>query len=258
MKTPLSPETIFDLTGRTALVTGSSRGIGAAIARGLAAAGARVAVHGQTEKSTVETCRLIKSGAGLCEVLFGDLAKPGQGRQLVESCEELFGRLDILVINASAQINAPLSQLNEADLSLQIDVNVRSTIEMLQTSLPLMAARGWGRVVSIGSINQSGPKPVVTAYAATKAAQHNLIQSQAREYAKSGVVLNTLSPGLIDTDRNADRSRDNPKGWADYVAQANWMGRMGTPEEMVGAAVFLSSDACSFMTGEAVTLSGGY
>ncbi len=258
MKTPLSPEAIFDLTGRTALVTGSSRGIGAAIARGLAAAGARVAVHGQTEASTVETCRHIYGELGQCEALFGDLARPGQGRKLVETCEELFGKLDILVINASAQINAPLSQLNEADLSLQIDVNLRSTIEMLQTSLPLMAARGWGRVVSIGSINQSGPKPLVTAYAATKAAQHNLIQSQARDYAKSGVVLNTLSPGLIDTDRNADRSQDDPVGWADYVAQANWMGRMGTPEEMVGAAVFLSSDACSFMTGEVVTLSGGY
>ena len=188
----------------------------------------------------------------------GDLAQPGRASALIEECEQLAGQLDILVVNASAQINAPLSGLTQADLSFQIDVNLRATIEMLQTCLPRMAARGWGRVVNIGSINQSGPKPVVTAYAATKAAQHNLIQSQAREYAQSGVVLNTLSPGLIDTDRNANRKRDDPEGWAAYCESANWMGRAGEARELVGAALLLASDACSFMTGEVVTLSGGY
>ena len=120
-----------------------------------------------------------------------------------------------------------------------------------------MAARNWGRVVSIGSINQSLPKPVVTAYAATKAAQHNLIQSQAREYARSGVVLNTLSPGLVDTDRNAIQKRQGQKHWNRYTEQANWMGRVGQPEEMVGAAIFLSSSASSFITGEVINLTGG-
>lgn len=253
-----TPQQIFDLKGRTALVTGSSRGIGAAIARGLAAAGAQVAVHGQSQSSTAKTLTRIAEDDGRAEAVFGDLSKPGQGRNLIETCEQRFGHLDILVINASAQINASLADLTEDDLSFQIDVNLRSTIEMLQTCLPLMAARGWGRVVNIGSINQSGPKPVVTAYAATKAAQHNLIQSQAREYARSGVVLNTLSPGLIDTDRNAGRKFNDPEGWAEYLDSANWMGRMATPKELVGAALMLASDASSFMTGEVVTLSGGY
>ena len=253
-----APNALFDLSGRTALVTGASRGIGAAIAKGLAAAGAHVFAHGQTEASADATVEAIATAGGRADPIFGDLVAPSAGSSLIRSCEERAGRMDILVINASAQINAPLRELTDEDLSFQIDVNLRSTVDMLRCALPLMAARRWGRVVNIGSINQSGPKPVVTAYAATKAAQHNLVQSQAREYAQTGVTLNTLSPGLIDTDRNADRKANDPDGWNAYAAQANWMGRAGTPEEMVGAAVFLASDASRFMTGEVVTLSGGY
>ncbi|CUH76682.1 Gluconate 5-dehydrogenase [Tritonibacter multivorans] len=253
-----APNALFDLSGRTALVTGASRGIGAAIAQGLAAAGAHVFAHGQTERSAAATVTAITEAGGSAEAIFGDLAERSMGSALIRSCEARAGKLDILVINASAQINAPLDQLTDADLSFQIDVNLRATVDMLRGALPLMAAQGWGRVVNIGSINQSGPKPVVTAYAATKAAQHNLVQSQAREYAQTGVTLNTLSPGLIDTDRNADRKATDPEGWQAYVAQANWMGRAGTADEMVGAAVFLASDASRFMTGEVLTLSGGY
>ena len=120
-----------------------------------------------------------------------------------------------------------------------------------------MADRGWGRVVNIGSINQLRPKGIVAAYAATKAATHNLIQSQARDYADRGVLLNTLAPGLVDTDRNADRKNSDPVAWENYVKDVNWMGRAGQPQEMVGAALFLASDACSFMTGEVVVVSGG-
>ncbi len=252
-----APNEVFDLSGRTALVTGSSRGIGAAIARGLAAAGAHVFVHGSSDTSVGATLTAIQADGGSARGVSCDLAIPDAGRRLITECEARAGALDILVVNASAQLNAPLANLTQEDLSFQIDVNLRSTIAMLQVCLPRMAARGWGRVVNIGSINQSGPKPVVTAYAATKAAQHNIIQSQARQYAGTGVVLNTLSPGLIDTDRNAER-KNNPDEWQEYLATANWMGRAGLPEELIGAALLLSSSACSFMTGEVLTLSGGY
>jgi NAD(P)-dependent dehydrogenase (short-subunit alcohol dehydrogenase family) len=250
-------ETIFGLTGRTALVTGSSRGIGAAIAEGLAGAGARVIVHGSRPDAAAETLARIRATGGEVFEIDGDLAAPGAGSDLVERAEAM-GPVDILVINASAQVNATLADLTPDDLSLQIDVNLRSTLEMLQAALPRMAARGWGRVVSVGSINQLRPKSIVTAYAATKAAQHNIIQSQARDYARQGVLLNTLAPGLVDTDRNAGRRDDDPAAWDQYVRGLNWMGRAGKPEEMVGAAVFLASDACSFMTGESMVLSGGY
>lgn len=253
-----TPNDLFDLTGKTALVTGSTRGIGNAIAQGLAGAGAHVIVHGQTLDATVDTLRAISSQGGSCSALAADLSQKGAGGTLIKACEAEAGQLDILVINASAQINAPLADLTDDDLNFQLNVNLRSTIDMLQSCLPRMAERGWGRVVNIGSINQFGPKPIVTAYAATKAAQHNLIQSQARAYAQTGVILNTLAPGLIDTDRNAGRKSSDTDAWASYVAEANWMGRAGHVDEMVGAALFLSTQASSFMTGEVLTLSGGY
>lgn len=172
---------IFGLGGKTALVTESSRGIGDAIAEGLSAAGAEVVVHARSLSATEATCTHIRQNGGIARPLAMNLAGRGSGKRLIEKTEELCGALDILVINASAQVNADLASLTDEDLDFQINVNLRSTVEMLQTSLPRMAERGWGRVVSIGSINQSQPKAIVTAYAATKAAQHNLIQSQAGE-----------------------------------------------------------------------------
>lgn len=253
----LSPQKVFNLTGKSALITGSSRGIGAAIAQAYAAAGARVFVHGQTERSADRTRELIVSAGGNADTVYGDLGVLGQGAALVQACEREANGLDILVINASAQINASLSALSIEDLTKQFEVNLRSTVEMLQVCLPNMAERGWGRVVNIGSVNQSQPKSVVTAYAATKAAQHNLIQSQARQYAALGVLLNTLSPGLIDTDRASDRKSTDLQQWLAYTREVNWMGRAGEAHEMIGAALLLGSNACSFMTGEVVTLSGG-
>ncbi len=249
---------IFGLHGRTALVTGSSRGIGAAIAQGLSAAGATVVVHGQTLSATDAIRESLQLTGRKVYALGADLSMRGQGRELIETAENLAGQLDILVVNASAQVNAPLEALTDDDLDFQLNVNLRSTVEMLRTCLPSMATRGWGRVVNIGSINQLRPKSVVTAYAATKAAQHNLIQSQARDYARHGVLLNTLAPGLIDTDRNAQAKASDPAAWTRYAEQLNWMGRAGEAQEMVGAALFLSSNACSFMTGESIVLSGGY
>lgn len=248
---------IFGLTGRTALVTGSSRGIGAAIAEGLAGAGARVVVHGASPGAAAGTLARVRATGSVGWELDADLSLPHAGRNLIERAEVL-GPLDILVINASAQVNATLANLRADDLALQIDVNLRATLDMLHAALPRMAERGWGRVVSIGSINQLHPKSIVTAYAATKAAQHNIIQSQARDYACKNVLLNTLAPGLVDTDRNAGRRDADPDGWAAYVQNLNWMGRAAQAKEMVGAAIFLASDACSFMTGETIVLSGGY
>ncbi|MDX0955016.1 SDR family oxidoreductase [Sinorhizobium medicae] len=249
---------IFSLKGRTALVTGSSRGIGAAIAQAYAAYGARVVLHGQKPGATAGVEQAISAAGGDAVSIQGELSPPGAGGDLISAAETAAGPLDILVINASAQINGSFDDVTPEDFATQINVNLRSTVEMLQTALPGMAERGWGRVVNIGSINQLRPKSIVSIYAATKAAQHNLIQSLARDYAPRGVLLNTLAPGLIDTDRNAARREGDPEGWENYVRTLNWMGRAGAPDEMVGAALFLASNACSFMTGEAVVMSGGY
>ncbi|GHC76475.1 SDR family NAD(P)-dependent oxidoreductase [Limoniibacter endophyticus] len=250
-------DTLFNLEGRRALVTGSSRGIGAAIAEGLSSFGAEVVLHGTTRDATDDVAAKIRSAGGTCHAVGCDLSQKDAGVRIVEEAERIAGAVDILVINASAQINGQIETIDEESFALHVAVNLRSTVDMLQFCLPKMRDRGWGRVVSIGSINQTRPKPVVTMYAATKAAQHNLVQSLAQQYARSGVLLNTLAPGLIDTDRNAQRRDSDPEGWGAYIRQVNWMGRAGHVNEMVGAAVFLSSNACSFMTGETITMSGG-
>lgn len=249
---------IFDLSGRVALVTGSSRGIGAAIAKGLADFGASVALHGSAESPPALKLRdAIRSEGRASDMFVNDLSAPKAGSRLIKDVFRQFGRLDILVINASAQINEPIDAVTEATLSKQLRVNFQATVEMLQSALPIMTKAQWGRVVNIGSVNQRSPKAIVSVYAATKAAQHNLIASQAREYAKHGVLLNTLAPGMVDTDRNADRKTADPKAWKEYVSGLNWMGRAASVDEMVGAAVFLSSPACSFMAGESIYLTGG-
>lgn len=253
-----SLQDIFGITGKVALVTGSSRGIGAAIAEGLALAGANVVVHGRTLKSTGNTVAKIRNLNRTVWFKPCDLSVVGSGKKLIKEVIERTGKLDILVLNASLQINATLEEMAADDLQMHFNANLRSTVELLQESLPHMVEQGWGRVVNIGSINQSRPKNIVMAYASMKAAQHNIIQSLARDYAKTGVVLNTLAPGLIDTDRNMERKTSDPVKWNEYVQNLNWMGRIGLPTEMVGAAIFLSSNSCSFMTGETIYLTGGY
>ncbi|PRY22259.1 NAD(P)-dependent dehydrogenase (short-subunit alcohol dehydrogenase family) [Aliiruegeria haliotis] len=253
----MTPNEIFDLSGRTALVTGSSRGIGEAIAEGLAGAGARVVTHATTLAGAERTADKIRAAGGQAEAVVLPLDGEGAGRELIETVEDKFGPVDILVINASAQINKPLGDMTRQDMEFQIAVNLVSTVDMLECCLPRMAERGWGRVVSIGSVNQLRPKPLVPVYAATKAAQHNLILGQARDYAARNVLLNTLAPGMVATPRHADRRAADPQGFDAYCKTLNWMGRSGRSEEMVGAALLLASDACSFMTGESITLSGG-
>lgn len=252
---------IFDLSGKRALVTGAGRaqGIGAAIASGLADFGADVAVHVGSEQKGGENVRdQIRNLGRQSELFLQDLSVHGAGKHLIEKVQKDFGDIDILVLNATAQINGRFEDVTPEQYELQVNVNLGANFEILQSILPGMASRQWGRVVNIGSINQRSPKSVVALYAATKAAQHNLIQSLARDYAASGVLLNTLAPGLVDTyPEKREGDHEASEQWHTYARQLNWMGRAGVADEMVGAAVYLSSPACSFMTGETIFITGG-
>lgn len=254
----------FDLRGRQALVTGGSMGIGRAIACGLARAGANVAIQFAPDADAAvaregaadETLAAIRAAGRAGLAIPADFAAAGAAQNCAAQARTALGRIDVLVICASIQVRQALSEVTQESVERQVAVNLTASIELLESVLPGMSAAGWGRVLSIGSINQLRPDPELAVYAALKAAQHNLIRSLARAHAPLGVTLNTLSPGLIATDRNLQRRADTG-AWQAVVAAANPMARAGTPDDVVGAALLLCSPASAFITGVDLSVSGG-
>ena len=254
----------FSLHGRRALVTGGSVSIGRAIALAFADAGADIAIHharaadvafGKPEAAQ-DTATTIRERGRRAAVIEADFEQPGEARRTVAAAQQALGAVDVLVVCASIQYRTPFDEVTPEQIERQIQINFRASIELLQAALPPMKARGWGRVLTIGSINQTRPEPVLSVYAALKSAQHNLAINLARQYAPFGVTVNNLSPGLIATERNAWR-RVDADDWAKIERAANPMGRAGTPEEMAGAALLLCSEAGSFITGADLQATGG-
>ena len=246
----------FDLTGRTALITGSSRGIGRAIAQAFSERGASVAVHCRTPEEARDAAARISPLAQARVSGFGaDLAVEGAGRQLVERVFGDLGAIDIVVLNASAQVRRPFIEISPEEFSFQIDVNLRATFEILQVALPRMAEAGWGRVLTIGSVQQVRPNAKLAVYAATKSAQVNLATNLAKQYAALGITVNNLAPGLIDTDRNADLKSDETA--YRQLLQTIPAKRAGNPEECAWPALLLCSPAGGYITGADLLVDGG-
>ncbi len=239
------------LAGRTALITGSSRGIGAALARAFAAAGARVAVHcaGRIDAAT----RLADEIAG--RVVQADLAEADGAQRCWDGAVAGLGQVDILVCNASVQIPRPWLEATGADFDRQVQVNLRSTWELLRLAAPGMAARGWGRILTIGSVQEARPNPAMLVYAALKCAQTALALGLAKPLAAQGVTVNNLAPGVIDTDRTRERLVD--AAYQQRVLAGIPAGRIGEPQDCVGAAVLLCSDAGGYITGQNLFVDGG-
>lgn len=254
----------FSLEGRCALVTGGAMSMGRAIAVGLAEAGADVAVQTAPGADAAlgladaaeQTRAAITSLSRRCPVITADFIEPGAAARTVKEAETALGRIDVLVICASIQARQPFAAIGQHEIDRQVAINFTATVELLQAALPGMAARGWGRILAIGSVNETRPDPELAVYAALKTAQHNLIINLARQYAGRGVVLNTIAPGLIATERNRWRRQD-AADWARIQQAANPMHRAGTPEEIVGAALLLCSEAASFTTGANLEMTGG-
>jgi len=250
------PFATFRLTGRTALVTGARREIGRAIALGLAAAGARLAIHhaGTTEEQTdaAAVVREIQSIGGYAAAFNQDFAADEAGRTLAAAVTA-WAHVDILVLNASIELPEDFQTISREHFDRQIAVNLRSTLELLQTLVPPMAERGWGRVMTIGSVQQERPHPAMFVYAATKAAQRNWTLSLARQFGGRGVTVNNLAPGAILTARN----RQQMAVEGDALVQRIPAGRLGRPDDLVGAALLLCSDAGSYINGANLFVDGG-
>ncbi|WP_218943074.1 SDR family NAD(P)-dependent oxidoreductase [Sphingomonas sp. R-74633] len=254
----------FDLGGRQALVTGGSIGIGRAIALALAQAGANVAIQFDPKSDSAvaregaadETLSAIQARGRTALAIPADFETPDAARDCFDQARASLGAIDILVLCASVQTRLAFDEITPALIDQHVAVNFAASIALLQAALPGMAAAGWGRVLSIGSVNAVRPDPELAVYAALKAAQHNLIVNLAQVHAPSGVTLNTLSPGLIATDRNRHR-REDAAAWQAIVGAANPMARAGTPEDVAGAALLLCSPAGGFITGIDFPVAGG-
>jgi NAD(P)-dependent dehydrogenase (short-subunit alcohol dehydrogenase family) len=239
------------LRGRRALVTGSTQGIGLAIARGLAASGARVFLHGLARAPDAEA----SLGAAFAGFADADIGNVGQARALHAAASRAMSGIDILVLCVAAEIRQPIGGLTGAAIETQLATNVTASFELLTRCVPAMEAQGWGRVIAIGSVQEIHPNADALVYVATKAAQTATMRTLARHHAGTGVTFNTLRPGAIETARNAHRLAD-PTFRAAVVARIP-SGRIGIPEDCTGIAVALCTDACAYINGAEIPVDGG-
>ncbi|MDR0931441.1 MAG: SDR family oxidoreductase [Victivallales bacterium] len=246
-----SIESMFSLAGRTALVTGSSRGIGREIARTLAMAGARVVFHGSCESEA------LREAAAECGGVFvvGDLTTEEGVKSLIESCQKAVSSIDILVLNASAQKYMTLGEFDETEFQKEFQTNVGATFQLVEAFSPAMCERKWGRIITLGSVNQQRPSPRLTLYSATKAAQMNLTANFAKTLAPYGITVNCLVPGVILTDRNIEPLKDD--SYRQKVLALVPGGNFGEVEDCAGAALLLASDAGRYITGIELPVTGG-
>jgi NAD(P)-dependent dehydrogenase (short-subunit alcohol dehydrogenase family) len=254
----------FSMRGRRVLVTGGSLSIGRAIVLAFADAGADVVIQSASGADAAlghagaasELSQLLADQHVRHALIEADFSIPGEGTRAYVAAESALGGIDVLVLCASIQKRTAFAEVTAEQRERQTRVNFHASFELLQAAAPRMKAAGWGRILTIGSINQTRPDPELSVYAAQKCAQHSLTLNLAAQLAGSGVTVNNLSPGLVATARNRWR-REDEDAWRDIQFAANPMHRAGTPEEMAGAALLLCSDAGGFITGADLQATGG-
>jgi 3-oxoacyl-[acyl-carrier protein] reductase len=241
--------------GRVALVTGSSRGLGAVIARRLAHDGLAVAVNGRRgDQQADEVGRSIRAGGGAAEVFCADVTDEQQAAELVAAITGRLGQVDVLVLNAAGpQPEAPVTEVAWADHIAQLNFFVKSPVLLGRAVLPGMRARRYGRIVHIDSEVAHRPPPGRSAYTAAKNAQIGLARSWARELAPSGITVNMVAPGFVPVERHADVPDEVRNAYLASVPA----GRMGTPGDIAHAVSFLASEGAGFITGQRIVVDGG-
>jgi 3-oxoacyl-[acyl-carrier protein] reductase len=240
---------------RVALVTGSSRGLGAAIARRLARDGLAVAVNGRPgDEQVMAVSRAIRDDGGIAEGFQADVTDEGQVAGLAVAISDRLGPVDVLVVNATGpQPEAPVTEVAWADHLAQLDFFVKSPVLLGRVLLPGMQARRYGRIVHIDSEVAHRPPPGRSAYAAAKNAQIGLALSWARELAPSGITVNTVAPGFIPVERHADVAGDARQAYLATVPA----GRMGNPDDIARAVSFFAAEEAGFVTGQRIVVDGG-
>jgi NAD(P)-dependent dehydrogenase (short-subunit alcohol dehydrogenase family) len=246
----------FDLSGRTAIVIGATSGIGRAIALGLADAGADVVPTGRRERLAREAAREVEARGRRSLAITADVADTNSIQALADAVVEKFGKVDILVNAAGRTVRRPTVDVSDAEWNGIMDTNLTGMLRACRVFGRHMIERGYGRIINIGSLTSVVALYEVAAYAASKAGVAALTKSLAVEWAPHGVCVNAILPGVFRTALNeglldgTDRGRE--------LLTRTPMRRFGQPEEVAGAAVFLASDAASFVTGHLLAVDGGF
>ncbi|NIF51636.1 SDR family oxidoreductase [Burkholderia sp. Ax-1724] len=248
---------LFDLTGRTALVTGSARGIGFALAEGLATAGARVVLNGTRADTVADAVeRLAAKGLDVQGRAF-DVTDEAAVVAAFEAWDAAGVQIDILINNAGIQFRKPLVELELADWQRVIDTNLTSAFIVAKHAAKRMIARGTGgKIVNIGSLTSEAARATVGAYTAAKGGIKMLTRAMSAEWASSNIQANAIGPGYILTDMNKPLIEN--ASFDAWVKSSNPSQRWGKPEELVGTAVYLSSPASSYVNGQIIFVDGGW
>ena len=246
----------FNLKGRTAVVTGSSRGIGRSIAIALAEQGADIVINYRTQKKNAEEVyKIIKELGGNAIINKADLTNESDVRNIFDETIAEFGKIDILILNASMQIRKSWDQFTAVDIEQQISTNFSSSYNLIKLAMEDMKKRDWGRILTIGSNQESKPYLEMLIYAASKCAQTSLVRTLAAKVAKMGITINNLAPGIIITDRNRT-VLSNPE-YNDKVLATIPSGFFGDPDDCASLALLLCSEAGRYINGESIYVDGG-
>jgi NAD(P)-dependent dehydrogenase (short-subunit alcohol dehydrogenase family) len=252
-----NPRELFDLSGKVAIVTGASKGIGEAIARGLAAFGARVVLSSRKLEAVEAAAKGIREQGGEAAAVAAHVGETAALRALVERTVELFGGIDVVVNNAATNpVYGPLLHTDEGVFDKIMAVNVRGPLELAKLAHPHMVKRGGGSVINISSIGGLSPEPLLGLYSVSKAALVSLTKVMAQEWGSDGIRANVICPGLVRTKFSAALWQ-NEQTLKEFVRTLP-LGRIAEPEEMVGLALFLASPASSYCTGGVYVADGGH
>ena len=245
---------LFDLSGKTTLITGSSQGIGYALAKGLAEAGSDIILNGRNIEKLRKSAELINTKQKIFQLCF-DVTDYVQSKQSIDRFEKEIRSIDILINNAGMQFRSPLEDFPPEKFEQLLKTNVSSVFNVSQIVAKHMIKRGEGKIINIASVQTSLARPGIAPYTATKGAVGNITKGMATDWAKYGIQCNAIAPGYFDTPLNAALVSDNE--FTAWLTKRTPAGRWGEVHELVGASIFLSSAASNFVNGHTLYVDGG-